>query len=308
MNTGPGALNRFYRLIWNETTHAFIPVAETARTRRKHGGGIAGALVTGAVLLHAGCACAAAPPAPPPNTLPTGGRVSIGAATIAHSGNTLNIAQSTPQASLTWTSFDIGASSQVNFLQPTTSSVAFNRVVSADPSAGYTFAAASGTGSLTVTPAPLTITANNLTKLFGQPNPTLTFVVAGLQSGDTVADITGITVSVAGGPSPGVGEHVIGVSGGTDPNYTIVDINGTPTVQGGPPESDSLLSDVTRTIASAETPIAALAATATRQGSLAGVPGQLVILDDALCGSGGNTHSGSTCAVGTDVDGHGDAP
>jgi hypothetical protein len=40
-------------------------------------------------------------------------------------------------------------------------------------------------GTLTVKPARLTVTADNRTRVFGQPNPTLTFKVQGLVNGDT---------------------------------------------------------------------------------------------------------------------------
>ncbi len=49
--------------------------------------------------------------------------------------------------------------------------------------ANYTFTYVNG--QLIVTPAPLTVSADNQSRFFGQPNPTLTFTVHGLVNGDT---------------------------------------------------------------------------------------------------------------------------
>src|SRR5262249_41179483 len=45
-------------------------------------------------------------------------------------------------------------------------------------------------GSLTITPAPLIITANNQTKVYGQANPALTVSYSGFVNGDTAASLT----------------------------------------------------------------------------------------------------------------------
>jgi hypothetical protein len=58
---------------------------------------------------------------------------------------------------------------------------------SAAAAANYTFNYLKGT--LTVTPAPLTVSADNKTRFFGQPNPALTFTVHGLVNGDTQAAV-----------------------------------------------------------------------------------------------------------------------
>jgi filamentous hemagglutinin family protein len=69
------------------------------------------------------------------NSLPTGGNVTGGSATIATSGNTLTVNQSSNRAIIDWRNFDIGANAQANFVQPGTSSIAVNRVNgSTDPS------------------------------------------------------------------------------------------------------------------------------------------------------------------------------
>ncbi|MCS3925452.1 filamentous hemagglutinin family protein [Bradyrhizobium elkanii] len=67
-------------------------------------------------------------------TLPTGGQVVSGQATISQSGNAMTINQSSDRMIANWQSFSIGAGSCVTFNQPGASSVALNRVVGQDPS------------------------------------------------------------------------------------------------------------------------------------------------------------------------------
>ena len=69
------------------------------------------------------------------NSLPQGGNVTGGSATIATSGNTLTVNQASNRAVIDWRSFDIGANAQANFNQPGASAIAVNRVnASTDPS------------------------------------------------------------------------------------------------------------------------------------------------------------------------------
>ncbi|TJZ63051.1 T9SS type B sorting domain-containing protein [Sphingobacterium olei] len=84
-------------------------------------------------------------------------------------------------------------------------------------------------GNLGITPAPLTITADDKQKTFSQANPTLTFSYVGLVNGDTqVADEPSIATT-ATEASP-VGSYLITLSGGSDPNYAISILNGMLTV------------------------------------------------------------------------------
>ena len=68
------------------------------------------------------------------DTLPTGGQVGAGAASISTSGSKMQIDQATQRAILNWERFSIGSSAWVNFTQPGASAVALNRVVGNDPS------------------------------------------------------------------------------------------------------------------------------------------------------------------------------
>ena len=53
-----------------------------------------------------------------------------------------------------------------------------------------TTASATSSGSLTVTPASLTITADNQSKVYGATVPTLTAIYTGFVNGDTPASLT----------------------------------------------------------------------------------------------------------------------
>src|SRR5262249_6746208 len=72
--------------------------------------------------------------APGVNTLPTGGQVVRGDASLQAEGARLNITQRSDKAVLNWQSFDIGRDATVSFAQPSKNSIALNRVMSADPS------------------------------------------------------------------------------------------------------------------------------------------------------------------------------
>uniref|UniRef100_UPI002C9C4FB1 beta strand repeat-containing protein n=1 Tax=Povalibacter sp. TaxID=1962978 RepID=UPI002C9C4FB1 len=66
---------------------------------------------------------------------PQNGTVTQGAATISTpAGNITQIDQTTSSVSIDWQSFDVAANEQVNFNQPTASSVALNRILTQDPS------------------------------------------------------------------------------------------------------------------------------------------------------------------------------
>jgi filamentous hemagglutinin family protein len=59
--------------------------------------------------------------------------VSAGAATLATSGNTLTVTQTTSNATYNWQTFNIGTGGVVRFDQPDETSIALNRIFQADP-------------------------------------------------------------------------------------------------------------------------------------------------------------------------------
>jgi hypothetical protein len=85
----------------------------------------------------------------------------------------------------------------------------------------------------TITPDDLTITADNLTKAAGAPNPALTLSYSGFVAGETPSSLTTRpTVSTIASTTSPAGTYPITVSGAVDPNYTFTYVPGTLTVQG----------------------------------------------------------------------------
>lgn len=86
-------------------------------------------------------------------------------------------------------------------------------------------------GTLSITPAPLTIEVNNASRLVGQPNPPFTVSYFGLVNGDGPSSLKSApsfsTNATTGSPA---GVYPITVSGASSPNYTITFIGGTLTV------------------------------------------------------------------------------
>jgi PKD repeat protein len=94
------------------------------------------------------------------------------------------------------------------------------------------------TGALTITPAPLTITADNHSMVYGGTLPTLTATYTGLVNGDTAATFgtsPNTPPSFATVPATSAaGSYIITVSGAVDPDYTISYTNGTLTITPAP--------------------------------------------------------------------------
>lgn len=93
----------------------------------------------------------------------------------------------------------------------------------------YTFV----TGTLTITKAPLTITANNASKTYGAANPTLSVSYSAFANGETASVLGGLPAlaTTATSASP-VGTYPITATIGTitDANYSYAFVNGTLTV------------------------------------------------------------------------------
>jgi len=117
-------MNRAYRLVWSDRLYAFVAVAEFARARGKRASGAVLAAACLAVLPGLGFAA----------NLPEGGRIVAGSGSIAQSGNTMTVSQSTDRMAADWQSFSIGQGYAVNFVQPSASSIALNRVLGSDVS------------------------------------------------------------------------------------------------------------------------------------------------------------------------------
>lgn len=92
-------------------------------------------------------------------------------------------------------------------------------------------------GTLAVTAAPLTITANNATRGYGQPNPPFGPSYSGFVNGENASVLAGtlICTSPATSSSPGAGSpYAISCSGLTSLNYAITYVTGALTVTAAP--------------------------------------------------------------------------
>jgi hypothetical protein len=98
------------------------------------------------------------------------------------------------------------------------------------------------TGTLNVTPVSLTITADNKSKVYGDPLPQLTFSVAGFVNGNTAVQ-TPPTLITTASPSSPVTSYSITASGAVDPNYTISYVSGALTVTQRPVTGSFTASD-----------------------------------------------------------------
>lgn len=67
-------------------------------------------------------------------TLPTKGQITAGKGSIAKSGRSMTVKQSTPKMIVNWKTFNIGAKAKVKFKQPDAESVALNKIYDQNPS------------------------------------------------------------------------------------------------------------------------------------------------------------------------------
>jgi len=142
-------MNKVYRLVWSKIHNLWIPVVELTRshkkgrfkTRNKTARTLEGQappkLQPSLVRLFVASVLSIAAPkvlaAVVSNTLPTGANITSGAATISTTGSNMLIQQQTDKLITNWTSFDIGSSASVTFDQPSSSSIALNRISAQNP-------------------------------------------------------------------------------------------------------------------------------------------------------------------------------
>jgi hypothetical protein len=100
-----------------------------------------------------------------------------------------------------------------------------------------TFNGSTGSASQTITPAPLTVTANDQTMVYGGPVPPLTASVSGLVNGDLPSVVSGLSclaLDAQGNPvgsSTLAGTYAINCSGGAASNYQLSYQPGTLTIK-----------------------------------------------------------------------------
>lgn len=91
------------------------------------------------------------------------------------------------------------------------------------------YGATSATATFTVNPAPLTITADNASREYGQPTPAFTGSVSGAMNGDAIT--LSFTTTATATSLPGTYGIVPVASGAALVNYTVTAVNGTLTVR-----------------------------------------------------------------------------
>jgi hypothetical protein len=86
-------------------------------------------------------------------------------------------------------------------------------------------------GTLTITPAPLTITAGNKARAYGDPNPTLTATYAGFVNGDGPSNLIGtLSLTTPAALASPAGAYTVTAAGQSSGDYTITYRPGTLTV------------------------------------------------------------------------------
>lgn len=86
-------------------------------------------------------------------------------------------------------------------------------------------------GILNVTPAPLSIKANDATRLYYSDNPTFSFTCSGFVNGDDRSTLTSMPiVSTTATKTSNVGTYEIDVADAANPNYSIAYVNGKLTI------------------------------------------------------------------------------
>ncbi len=98
--------------------------------------------------------------------------------------------------------------------------------------ANYTFTYIAGT--VTVSPAPLSITASSGSMQYGSAVPQISAIVTGLQNEEASSVLVGLTCSTAATSTSPVGSYPTTCSGAVDANYTIAYSNGTLAVTPAP--------------------------------------------------------------------------
>lgn len=90
-------------------------------------------------------------------------------------------------------------------------------------------------GTLTISPVPLTITANNASRQYGAADPSFTASYSGFVNGDTSAALGG-TLTCAANDTAGspAGTYAINCSGLSSPDYSITNVPGTLTITPAP--------------------------------------------------------------------------
>ena len=112
-----GAMSRIFRLVWSQVNQTWVAVPEVSRWQDKS---TCGRLIGFVMLSLLGSSNAQAGPA--------GAQVTAGAGAITQTGSTTTVLQSSQNLSMNWKSFNISPTETVNFVQPSATAIAVNRI------------------------------------------------------------------------------------------------------------------------------------------------------------------------------------
>ncbi len=127
-------MNNVYRVIWNAAKATWQVVGELGSRRGKERDqtnttrttAASRTLLSGALILVGPAALGAG--------LPGGGQITHGEGSLSASHGAMTISQSSDRMAISWDSFSIGENATVEFLQPTATAIALNRVLGSDVS------------------------------------------------------------------------------------------------------------------------------------------------------------------------------
>jgi hypothetical protein len=123
----------------------------------------------------------------------------------------------------------VGGQDQATF--STSALAAGSHTIYAVYSGDTNFNTSTGSTSQTVNQAPLTVTADNKVKVYGQANPVFTASYSGFVNGDTPASLGGtLSLTTTATTASAAGTYPIVASGLTSSNYALTFVNGTLTV------------------------------------------------------------------------------
>ncbi|TLU83560.1 MAG: filamentous hemagglutinin N-terminal domain-containing protein, partial [Chlorobium sp.] len=122
-------MNRIFNIIWSVTKEKWVVVSEKVKSNGK----VPKSSLLSIAVFSAIFAASAAAYALDPGALPEGVQITAGAGSVATSGNSMTVNQSSQQMIANWNSFNIGQDASVHFVQPNVSSTALNRIADQNP-------------------------------------------------------------------------------------------------------------------------------------------------------------------------------
>jgi sugar lactone lactonase YvrE len=161
--------------------------------------------------------------------------------TIAANNQSRTYGAANPTLTATYTGFVNGDTEASFITQPTVATTAtVTSAVDAYPitisgAVSNNYAITYTNGTLTVSKAPVTITADNQNKIYGADNPGLTLSYSGLVLGESIAVFSNqATISTTATKTSAVGSYTILLTGATANNYAFLYNNATLTVNKAP--------------------------------------------------------------------------